>query len=231
MDSLPATAVPAVDACPHADLLRFTDPDPKVTGLHRPFRVGRWWCAMDGKIIAIRIADGDVGESKPPVLRHCEALWAQDPEWFPLPTEIPDIPGEGIRCDDCNGTGLIGTTEACDACDGLGECPHCGHECEECDGEGVVDTDRPGEPCTTCGGAGKRLSRSRPLRIRGQVVAWNYAALIVGLHADVAVIDLLGMRQVIAFRTADGLRGFVMPLKYDAALTAGLVDIAEVPRG
>lgn len=224
-----ATAAPTADTYPHADLLRFTDPDPTVTGLHLPFRVGRWWCALDGNILATRGADGDVGESKPPVLRHCEALWAQEPDWFPLPAVMPDIPGEGITCDDCRGTGKIGQTEECEDCEGTGECPHCGHECEECDGDGSVDTDRPGEPCTTCGGAGKRLSRARPLHIRDIVVAWHYAGLIVGLRAEAAIVDLLNMRRVIAFRTADGLRGFVIPLAWDPDKLAQLVDIAEKP--
>lgn len=222
-----ATAAPVVETCPHADLLRFTDP--KVTGLHFPFRVGRWWCALDGKILATRLADDDVGESKPPVLRHCEALWALEPDWFSLPAVMPHIPGAGIPCDDCRGTGHIGATEACEDCEGTGECPHCGHECEECDGDGEVATDRPGEPCTTCGGAGEHLSHSRPLRLRGKVVAWNYTALIVGLRAEAAIVNLLGMRDVIAFRTADGLRGFVMPLTLDAEYAVGLVDIAEMP--
>lgn len=225
MDSQPATAL----SCPHPDLLRFTDQDPKSPILHTPLRVGRWWCALDGKILASRSADGDdVGESKPPVLRHLQALWAQTPEWFPLPATLPDIPGETQSCDECHGTGKTGTQDACSACDGGGSCPHCGHECEECDGDGYVENDRPGEPCTSCGGAGKRLSRRRPLLIRGKVVAWHYAALIVGLHAEAAIIDLLGMRQVVAFRTADGLLGFVMPVTLDAEHASQLVDIAAV---
>lgn len=63
------------------------------------------------------------------------------------------------------------------------------------------------------------------------VDAAGYVCEIVGLRAEAAVVNLLGMKQIIAFRTADGLRGFVMPLSYDPELTAQLVDIAEVPRG
>lgn len=32
-------------------------------------------------------------------------------------------------------------TEPCEACDGEGQCPHCGRECKTCDGKGEMDSD------------------------------------------------------------------------------------------
>lgn len=212
--------------CPFPAMLRFTDPDPESKLLHQPLRGGRWWAATDGKILAFQDAGDVVGPSNPDIRRHCDAVAAMNLIWLPLPTKMPVAPGKMRTCTCCHGSGRIGVVEDCDACEGTGECPHCGHECEECDGDGSIDTDRPGEPCASCGGSGSIQEGPQWLLVYGHPVTWRYAALLVGVGAEVAWGDLLGSKALI-FRTHEGLRGFVMPLKLSSDQATGLVSIPE----
>lgn len=136
------------------DLLPFCSTDELRENLLKPFSVGEFTYATDGRI-AVRVPRlPDVGEIEKPV--GVERLFREGYKPTAPAHEIPELTFRDLECKMCEGNGKI---RKCYDCDGEGE-RECDmghtHKCDTCDGDGGFASDsEKGEPCFKCGGTGK----------------------------------------------------------------------------
>lgn len=174
-------------SCPFPELLPYCDRDgywsvPHSTGTH--------WLATDGKMLAWR-ADPQAPprSTSTPVLDVVDRIihaHAMVPVFYHLPEAMPgyDAAAAGT-CTECKGAGSVVPDMDCEDCEGIGECPHCGHACDECDGTGRVPTGAPAIPCSHCGGSGKLPPSA--VRIAGRLLAWKFARRLIDGKAVLAI--------------------------------------------
>lgn len=145
----------------------------------KPFIVGGWQIATDGKI-AVRIPCEGFPDT-PGIKASVDEVFSRA-DFSTCITPWPDtsfVRG-GDTCQTCDGYGYLDRVK-CKACDGVGtvECPHCGNEddCEHCSGKGHVHGGKPCPDCKTKGRCVQDLYRM----VGGDCIAAKYDRLIATL--------------------------------------------------
>lgn len=143
------------------ELLRaFCSTDETRPALQRPFNLGEYSYATDGRILirVARLEEVPPREGESPV-GNPDAVIPEGHGYEPAicPPKWEEFKEVRSTCKRCDGTGKSNT---CPDCDGEGEieCPEClhEHECERCHGQGIIKAKDPatGDPCENCDGTG-----------------------------------------------------------------------------
>ena len=179
--------------------------------LNKPFRMGAFVYASDGKI-AVRVP----AESMPDVQENPDAPNAASLEFdggadfIPLPA----CASSPVPCIECGGTGI---QTKCRKCAGTGEitcvCGDCGHEheteCPSCEGSGTTDGTPDGR-CAVCGGTKEVYDREVGTWAGNRFIAdWLLAKL--GTLDDVMIASAGSPLSPAQFLFKGGV-GIVMPM-------------------
>jgi hypothetical protein len=215
------------------DILKFcARPSDPREHLQKPFRVGEWVYATDGRA-AVRVpanACPDVTEIADPNATGPKAIGGLFDRAIAFPGDFMQIPalGDVLRCRACRGAGKLWVSE-CPDCDGEGSFWHGRqkYDCQNCEDEAgaepgwiVVGSDAKGAKqvvCECCDGLGFELYSNGAVAVRSAHYSRVYLARFAVLP-NVRVRPGQSAEQmtppaVAALFEFDGGQGILMPYK------------------
>ncbi|MDE2107035.1 MAG: hypothetical protein KGL39_58045 [Patescibacteria group bacterium] len=198
------------------DLQPFCSRDSSRPGILKPFSLGHYTYATDGRML-IRVARRDDVPTNPDAPRNVDSLYP-DPspsprDYSPLPLPLPVAPVEYKNCADCDGQGHF---KNCPECHGLGliECDKClnKEDCHRCRGKGVLYTNDVNAPtCTNCDGSGK-VAQQRTLQLGNKVFNVMFLEKLAILPGITIAADHGDEFSPMMF-SFDGGCGLLMPMR------------------